>query len=229
MMSLSDKRVVLSGGSEGVGVYIAKVLSKAGAKVALVARNETKLEDVASRLPGEALVCPANLNEPPSLKSVAQKVDQAWGGIDILINNAVFYKEQDFLDVTPEEWDQRVRVNLRGPYFLTQAVLPFLTVQGRGDVITIGAADVQKPVAKGHLSEYAASKGGLMGFVRALRDRYEAEGIRFSLINPGWIYKGEEADRHPKQVHAEEVARTVLFLASLRPGHVIREVNLETP
>lgn len=228
-MQLEDQRVLISGGSQGVGVYIAKELSEAGAKVALVARNEGKMREVADCLPGEALACPADLTNPPSLKRAVQQVDRAWGGIDVLVNNAVFYREQDFLDVTPEEWTARVNVSLRGPYFLTQAVLPYMLAQGRGDVITIGAADVQKPVAKGHLTEYAASKGGLTGFMRALRDEYETKGIRFSLISPGWIYKGEEKERHPKQVHAVEVARTVLFLASLSPGHVIREVMLETP
>lgn len=228
-MELQDKRVLLSGGSQGVGVYIAKTLSKAGAKVALLARSEEKMRDVADHLPGEALVCTADLTEPLSLKEAVLQVEQAWGGIDVLVNNAVYYREQDFLQVTPEEWTERVNVSLRGPYFLTQAVVPYMLAQRRGDVISIGSADVQKPVAKGHLTEYAASKGGLTGFMRALRNEYEGKGIRFSVINPGWIYKGEEADKHVKQVHAEEVARTVLFLASLSPGHVIREITLETP
>lgn len=175
-------------GSQGVGVYIVKTLSEAGAKVALLARNEDKMREVADRLPGEALVCPADLTYPPSLKRAVQQVDQAWGEIDVLVNNAVFYREQDFLDVTPEEWTARVNVSLCGPYFLTQAVLPYMLAQGRGDVITIGAADVQKPVAKGHLTEYAASKGGLTGFMRALRDEYETKGIRFtSLAQVGFI------------------------------------------
>lgn len=228
-MELQDKRVLLSGGSRGVGVYIAKVLSKAGAKVALLARNEQNMHDVSESLPGETLICKADLTEPLSLKQAAMQVEQAWGGIDLLVNNAVHYQEQDFLNVTPQEWSERVNVSLRGPYFLTQAVIPYMLAQGRGDVIAIGAADVQKPVAKGHLTEYAASKGGLTGFMRALRDEYEKQGIRFSVINPGWIYKGEEVERHVKQVHADEVARTVLFLASLSPGHVIREITLETP
>lgn len=228
-MQLHDKRVLLSGGSQGVGVYIAKTLSKAGAKVALLARSEEKMRDVADHLPGEALICPADLSKPLTLKHAVQQVEQAWGGVDVLVNNAVNYQEQDFLEITPVEWTERVNVSLRGPYFLTQAVLPYMLAAGKGDVISIGASVVQKPVANGRLSEYAASKGGLTGFMRALRDAYESQGIRFSLINPGWIYKGEEADKHAKQVHAEEVARTVLFLASLSYGHVIREISLETP
>lgn len=229
MMELQGRRVLLSGGSQGVGVYIAKTLSRAGAKVALLARSEDKLRDVANHLPSEALVCAADLTEPISLKQAVQQVEQAWGGIDVLVNNAVNYEEQDFLEVTPHEWTERVNVSLRGPYFLTQAVLPYMLAEGRGDVISIGASVVQKSVANGSLSEYAASKGGLIGFMRALRDEYEQRGIRFSVINPGWIYKGETAEKHKKQVHAEEVARTVLFLATLSPGHVIRELTLETP
>jgi NAD(P)-dependent dehydrogenase (short-subunit alcohol dehydrogenase family) len=228
-VKLRNKRVLISGGSKGVGVYIAKAFSSAGAKVALLARSESKMHNVSSSFPHESLVCPADLSKPATLKKAVQRVAHAWGGIDVLVNNAVYYCEQDFLEVTQEEWDERVSVSLRGPYFLTQAVIPHMLAQGGGDVISIGAAVVQKPVAKGHLTEYAASKGGLTGFVRALRDAYEPKGIRFSLVNPGWIYKGEETERHAKQVHAEEVARTVLFLASLSPGHVIREITLETP
>lgn len=228
-MDLKGRRVLLSGGSRGVGEYIAKMLSEAGAHVALLARSEDKMRTVAEHLPGDVLVCRADLAEPETLTKAVQRVIHAWGGIDVLVNNAVFYREQDFLEITPEEWTARVNVSLRGPYFLTQAVLPYMIKAERGDVITIGSSDVQKPVAKGHLSEYAAAKGGLTGFMRACRDAYEPKGIRFSMINPGWIYKGEETERHEKQVHAEEVARTVLFLATLTPGHVIREIMLETP
>lgn len=228
-MELHGKRVLLSGGSRGVGVYIAKTLSEAGAKVALLARSEGAMRKVAERLPGDGLVCKADLAEPQTLKEAVDRVEQTWGGIDVLVNNAVYYQEQDFLQVTPDEWTERVNVSLRGPYFLTQAVIPIMLKNRGGDVIAIGSSDVQKFVAKGHLSEYAAAKAGLTGFMRALRDEYEPRGIRFSMINPGWIYKGEEAEKHKKQVHAEEVARTVLFLATLAPGHVIREITLETP
>jgi NAD(P)-dependent dehydrogenase (short-subunit alcohol dehydrogenase family) len=178
------KRVVLTGAGRGLGRLLAHAFSQAGATVALVARTEADLRDVAGELPGPSLVCSGDVTEDGFNESVAEAATRAFGGIDVWICNAgISPMVAGPLDTDPAVWRRVLEVNLTGAFLGARAAAGAMPEGGR--VIFTGSVLGERP-GRG-LSAYSASKAGLVGLAKALALDLAPAGITVNVVAPGWF------------------------------------------
>ncbi len=181
---VAGRRVVITGASRGLGELLAHAFSDAGARVALVARTEIDLKDVASALPGESLVFAGDVCDQAFNDSVAARVADEWGGVDAWICNAgISPVVAGPLDVDPGVWRQVLEVNLTGSFLGARAAASVMGDGGR--LIFTGSVLGERP-ARG-LAAYSASKAGLVGLAKSLALDLAPAGITVNVVNPGWF------------------------------------------
>ncbi len=231
----TDKRVVVTGASRGIGEAIVRQLDRDGARVALVARSAERLEAIASELTNPAVVVPADLSTHDSIDQISTAVLAEFGGLDVLINNAAIERNQPASKVTGEAIDETLFVNLRQAFMLCSAFAkPLFSSQGSIVNITSTAATG----AGGTQGAYAASKGGLNTLTKNLANEWANKGVRVNGVAPGLVdtemwaptfdLLGEDAVRSNfvKAVPlgrwgtADEIASVACFLASDQASYV---------
>jgi len=181
---VAGKRVVLTGASRGLGELIAHGFSRAGAKVALVARTESDLKDLADRLPGPVLRFAGDVRDAEFNEAVADATVSAWGGVDVWIGNAgVSPIVAGPRETDPHVWRQVLDVNLTGAFLGARAAARVMGQGGR--LIFTGSVLGERP-ARG-LSAYSASKAGLVGMAKALALDLAPAGITVNVVAPGWF------------------------------------------
>jgi 3-oxoacyl-[acyl-carrier protein] reductase len=188
MESLQGKTALITGAGRGIGRATAIALAKEGVNIGLVGRTMDNLEKVASEL-GECNVqvsaAVADVADLESITNAAEHIKEDLGTIDILINNAGIAKFGGFLDLTPEEWESIIRVNLMGVYNATRAVLPGMIEKKTGDIINVSSSAGQKgaPVT----SAYSASKFAVLGLTESLMLEVRKHNIRVSALTPSTV------------------------------------------
>ncbi len=187
MSSLSSKTIVLTGASRGIGRSTALGLGRAGARVALVSRDRTALEELSiavKQAGGRAFVAPADLGEADAIPRLAETILQELGPVAALINNAGTFLEKDFIRMADSELRQVLEVNLLAPFSLTRAFLPALR-ETRGQVINVVSTSALQGYPQ--QSGYCASKAGLLGMMRALALEEKQSGVRIHNLCPGGV------------------------------------------
>jgi 3-oxoacyl-[acyl-carrier protein] reductase len=231
MFDLSGKRALVTGASGGIGREIAKALSKAGARVALSGTRLSALEATAQEMTGEQVIIPTNLSDLAEVDKLVPQVEAALGGIDILVNNAGITRDNLFMRMKDEEWDEVLAVNLTASFHLTRAVLRGMMKQRFGRII--GITSVVGVVGNPGQGNYAASKAGLIGMSKALAYEVASRNITVNTIAPGFIGSSMTDELNDKQKEAilakvpagrlgtaEEVAATAVFLASNEASYI---------
>jgi 3-oxoacyl-[acyl-carrier protein] reductase len=181
---VTGKRVVLTGASRGLGELIAHGFSRAGAKVALVARTEPDLKEVADSLPGPVLQFSGDVRDPDFNEAVADATVSAWGGVDVWIGNAgISPVVAGPRETGPDVWREVIDVNLTGAFLGARAAARVMGAGGR--LIFTGSVLGERP-ARG-LSAYSASKAGLVGMAKALALDLAPAGITVNVVAPGWF------------------------------------------
>ena len=181
---VTGKRVVLTGASRGLGAVLAHAFSRAGASVALVARTERELKDLAEALPGPTLVLSGDVTDEHVNESVADATATEWGGVDAWICNAgISPIVGGPLDTDPTAWRQVVEVNLTGAFLGARAAARVLGDGGR--LIFTGSVLGERP-RKG-LAAYSATKAGLVGLAKGLALDLAPAGITVNVVAPGWF------------------------------------------
>jgi NAD(P)-dependent dehydrogenase (short-subunit alcohol dehydrogenase family) len=186
-MRLKDKVALVTGATGGIGAGIARRFALEGAKVVLTGRRQASAQAVADEIRaagGEALGLALEVTEAAQWQGVVAQTLQAWGRLDILVNNAALHKTTPFEDISPEEWREVVDVDLTGPFLGARAVLPAMREQRRGAIVNIGSIGALKGSSFAH---YSAAKGGVRTLTKHLACRYAKEGIRANLVLPGLI------------------------------------------
>jgi len=227
MSALVGKVALVTGASSGIGAATAKALAREGTRVALMARREDRLEEVADeirRLPGHAMVCPADVTDREAVKAVVESVLGQWKRIDILVNNAGRGMAAS-LEATPQE-DLRalMEVNLVSVLTITQAVLPGMLQHASGHIINVSSVAGRRGMPL--RSAYNATKFALVGMSEALRMELSGTGVHVSIVYP--IYtesefhqvelKKAEPKRYGPVQTSEQVARAIVRCArSPRP------------
>ncbi len=182
---IGGKRVVLTGASRGLGRLLAHAFSDAGARVALVARTEADLKEVAGGLAGPSLVCSGDVTDEDFNETVANATVAEWGGIDVWICNAgISPIVAGPLGTAPATWRQVLDVNLTGAFLGARAAARVMTAGGR--LIFTGSVLGERP-ARG-LAAYSASKAGLAGLAKALALDLAPAGINVNVVAPGWFH-----------------------------------------
>jgi meso-butanediol dehydrogenase/(S,S)-butanediol dehydrogenase/diacetyl reductase len=180
---LDDRVAIVTGAGSGIGAAAARLLAAKGLTVALVARREELLRDVAAGLEGRALVVPADLARPEAPAEVVERVLAANGRLDVIVNNAASFKLTLAEDVSREEFDDHVAVNIRAAYFLVQAALPALRASPAPVVVNVSsaAAVMYRP----RQTVYGLTKAALEHLTQNLAAELAPEGIRVCCVRPG--------------------------------------------
>lgn len=177
---------VVTGASSGIGAATATALSAAGHPVILAARRVERLEDLAAKLRadgGEAASLALDLAEPQSIDDFAASVDDAFGPIDVLVNNAGEVVPMTGIGADPDEFAHSVHVNLLGAQRLAARLGPAMVERGHGDLVFVTSDVVVRP--RTHMAAYVAAKAGLEGLCRAMQMELEGTGVRVGMIRPG--------------------------------------------
>jgi len=204
--SVAGKRVVITGASRGLGALLAHAFADAGARVALVARTEQDLKSVAASLPGPSLILSGDVTDEDFNESVADRVLEEWGGVDVWICNAgISPVLAGPRQVDPSVWRQVVDVNLTGAFLGARAAARVMGDGGR--LIFTGSVLGERP--RQGLSAYSASKAGLVGLAKSLALDLASAAITVNVVAPGW-FDSPLADRwkNDRELAAEVVGHT---------------------
>jgi len=202
LTSYRDLNAVVTGASSGIGKLLALRFAREGARVALVARRATELEDVAAQIRsagGEALVLPCDVADRAQVFATAATARERLGSIDILVNNAGYGHHRPFLDWDLDDMERLMQVNFLGTLYWTKAVLPQMVERRRGWLVFM--ASVAGKIGVPDESVYAASKFATVGLAEALSIEIEDAGVHVLTICPGTIrtpfFDAEALERMP--------------------------------
>lgn len=184
---LVNFRAVITGGSDGLGRAIAEAFANEGAELWLIGRDETKLSAAAEALSAVPVrTTAADLTDASAIAQLAHEISRAWGRVDVLVNNAGIARFTSFAEVSIDEMQAQLNLNLVAPYLFTQALLPQL-VAARGSVINISSTSAHRLIPGRPASVYAMTKGGLNSLTKALALELGPQGVRVNAIAPGTV------------------------------------------
>jgi 3-oxoacyl-[acyl-carrier protein] reductase len=232
------KTALVTGASQGIGRAVALRLAKDGISVALAARNEEKLKEVAAEITGSggnAAIFVLDVANEESIKATAKSVLAHYGKLDILVNNAGITRDNLLLRMKRADWDDVLQTNLTGTFLLTQALMGSMIKARSGRIINISS--VVGRIGQAGQANYAASKAGLIGFTMSLAREIASRGVTANVVAPGFIESPMTAVLDEKQnasilAHIPlgrvgsdaDVAHAVAFLASDEAGYITGHV-----
>ena len=188
-MKLTDKVAVITGGGRGIGKAIAMAYARQGAKLALCARTASELENTVAEIrelktDSEGWVC--DVSDEQAVKTFIRNAQKKFGHIDVLVNNAgVMTRPVPMTELDVRKWDYTMAVNLRGPFLVTQSVLPIMMKQKSGSIINVSSSIGRGAYA--NFLAYATSKWGLEGFTQTLAAEARSSNIRVNSVEPGYV------------------------------------------
>ena len=225
MRGLDTKNVVVTGGASGIGrATVARFLEE-GASVCIFDRDAEALKVAAEELPDLSAAIEVDVSRLDQVQSAFAAAIDNMGSVDVLINNAGISIRHDFLDITPEEWDAVLDVNLKGLFYVAQTAARHMV--GKGSGVILNTASTAGNVGYPHYADYSASKGGVIGLTLAMALEL-APTVRVNAISPGYVLtpmqRAEYSDemleavnrKIPLERHAkpEELASLYAYLAS---------------
>jgi 3-oxoacyl-[acyl-carrier protein] reductase len=212
--TLQSTVAVVTGGSRGIGLAIARAFVSRGARVVITGRDQKHLDEAAASAPEAMHAVRADVGKPEEALRAIDAAVQRFGGLDVLVNNAGVGRFANAVDMTVAQWQQTIDTNLSGVFYCCHAAIPHLRRRGSGWIINISSLAGKNPFAGG--AAYCASKAGLNAFTEALMQEVRYDGIRVSCIMPGSVATGfsgplggGEADW---KIAPEDVADLVLDL-----------------
>ena len=234
---MTDKRVLVTGGSSGIGRAAVEVFAREGARVALVARHESALQEVARGLPtGRALAITADITREADAERALNEAVNRLGGLDVLVNAAGILKSGDISQTSLPLWDEMLNVNLRAVFHLMQLAVPHLKAS-RGNIVNVSSVTGLR--AFPGVLAYCVSKAGVDQLTRCAALELAPFGVRVNAVNPGVVVTslhssgGMGAEQYQaflersKSTHplgrvgqAEEIADLIYFLASDRASWI---------
>jgi len=230
LFDLSEKVAIVTGTSRGLGQYFGRALARAGADLVITSRNVNDLyafRDEIEALGRRALPLPLDVGQYDSIQAMAEAAYKHYGRIDILVNNAGCNVRKPSVDITWEDWNLVLNTNLRGTFFVAQAVARKMIPRKYGRIINIGS--VTTVFGYAGLAPYCASRGGVKQLTMSLADDWGKHGVTVNCLAPGWfktaqtrvLYEDRQwvdylVDRIPLKRPGEpnDLDGTVVFLAS---------------
>ncbi len=226
MFDLTDKTALITGASGGIGEAIAKTLHAQGATIAISGTRSEKLEEVAANLGGDRVhVTPCNLADREAVGKLVGEAEAAMGKVDILVNNAGITKDNLFMRMKDDEWDDVIAVNLTAAFTLMRSALRGMMRARSGRIVNI--ASISGIIGNPGQPNYSASKAGLIGMSKSLAREIAPRGITVNCIAPGFIATPMTDELNEKQVEQiaaaiptgtfgapDDIASAVLYLSS---------------
>jgi 3-oxoacyl-[acyl-carrier protein] reductase len=210
---LDGRVAIVTGGGGGLGSGICAALAAAGAAVVVTGRTREKLDRVAAGIVaagGRALAIEVDIADRQSVAAMTERVVSELSSVDILVNNAAVYHRKPWTEITEADWDQVLDTNLKGYYLCARAAYPALKASGRGRVINVASITFFGGVP--FLLDYVASKGGIVGFTRALAREVGPDGITVNTLSPG-AFPTDAEKIHPD---LENYNREILAAQSIK-------------
>jgi len=229
--SLRGRPVLVTGGASGIGASIVEHFAAQGARVAFLDIDDTAARRLAEQTEAEGRPRPlylrADVTDIAALRAAIAEAARSVGDFHVLVNNAAHDERHGWRDVTPDDWDDRIAVNLRHQFFAIQAVAPAMIEAGGGAIINFGSTSWH--LAVGGMPAYLASKAGVEGLTRSFARDLGEHGIRVNTVLPGWVmterqlslWMTEEGERArlagqclKGRLYPPDIARLVLWLAA---------------
>jgi len=185
---LSGRVALVTGASRGLGQYLARALAQAGADLVVTARRREDTESFARELRAlgrGAASLPLDVRDEASIRNMAEEAEAAFGKVDILVNNAGCNVRKPSVEVAWEDWNKVLDTNLRGTFFVAQAVARRMIPRGYGRIVNIGS--VTSVFGYGGIAPYCASRGGVKQLTMSLADEWGRHGINVNCLAPGWF------------------------------------------
>jgi NAD(P)-dependent dehydrogenase (short-subunit alcohol dehydrogenase family) len=228
MRGLTNKRTVITGGASGIGKATAIRFLEEGAYVIVIDRDAEALEKLKQQVPGLKDVIKADVSDAEAVEKAFKKIEQQWGGLDILINNAGISLRHPFTEITPQEWRQVIDVNLSGAFYVAQSAAKLME-----DGVIANMASTNGLLGYPYYADYNASKAGLIELTRSMALELAPE-VRVVAVCPGYVMTPmQEAEYTPEMLvevnskiplgrHAnpEEVAALFAFLCSDEAAYI---------
>lgn len=233
MESIKNKIALITGAGKGIGRAIAIALAKEGVHVALIARTEADVKAVAEEavsLGVKGIYACADVSNRAEVEAAITKLQGDLGNIDILINNAGIGTFGKFLELEPEVWENQVKVNLFGVYYVTRAVLPQMIERQIGDIVNISSTAGKTGAAI--TSAYSASKFGVFGLSESLMQEVRKHNIRVTALAPSTVvtdlaYSADLIKGDPERVmHTEDFAEFIISNLKLNRRMFVKEASL---
>jgi len=235
---MKEKVVIVTGSSRGIGLAIAKSLAKAGARVVINSRSQERINEISSELQREGLNVigvGADIQTKEGAEKLIEKATEKWGGVDILVNNAGINRDNLFLRMKEDEWEEVIKTNLNGMFHCTKASIRGMTKKRWGRIINISS--IVGITGNPGQANYSAAKAGIIGFTKTLAQEFGGRNITANVIAPGFI-ETEMTDKLPEKIKeqmlgriplgkfgtCDDVAAMVRFLASEEAGYITGQV-----
>jgi 3-oxoacyl-[acyl-carrier protein] reductase len=191
-MRLKDKVAIITGAGQGLGKEFAIRFAEEGAKVVIAEINFEKAQEVAKEIEqngGDVLALKTDITKKAETEAMAQKTIERFGRIDVLVNNAAIYygiEITPFTDLSEEDWDTMMEVNVKGMWLCCRAVFSQMKEQGKGKIVNMASAVFNVGIPG--VLHYVTSKGAVVGLTRALAKEIGQFGINVNCINPGYVW-----------------------------------------
>ncbi len=242
LFDLSGRVAIVTGTSRGLGQYFARALATSGADLVLTSRHLDSLqpfEEEVRKLGRRAISLELDVTSQASIEAMVESAEKACGKIDILVNNAGMNIRKPAIDVTWDDWNKILDTNLRGSFFVAQAVAKRMIPRGYGRIINIGS--VTSVAGYAGLGPYTASRGGIRQLTMSLADDWGMHGITVNCLAPGWfrtqqnkvMYEDQEwvaylSDRIPlkRPGQPDDLDSAVVFLAAESSRYVTGQILL---
>ncbi|MGV8996918.1 MAG: 3-oxoacyl-[acyl-carrier-protein] reductase [Parvibaculaceae bacterium] len=231
MFDLTGKTALVTGASGGIGSDIARALHAQGATVALSGTRKEALDALASELGERTHVLPCNLSDGEAVDALPKQAEEAMGQLDILVNNAGLTRDNLFMRMKDDEWDEVIRVNLTAGFRLSRASLRGMMKRRHGRII--GITSVVGVMGNPGQGNYAASKAGMIGMMKSLAQEVASRNITCNCIAPGFIRSAMTDALNDDQKarimgtipagrlgEASEIAAATVFLSSTEAAYV---------
>ena len=210
--SLQGKIALVTGAGSGIGRATAKLLAYAGAKVALLGRSADELETAQREIlngKGEALILVADVTKPDAMDSAVARIKDTWGALDIVVANAgINGLWAPLEEITPDEWDRTLGVNLKGTYLTVRSALPLLKKAG-GAIVVVSSVNGTRMFSNTGASAYATSKAGQVAFARMMALELAPHRVRINTVCPGAIHT--QIDDNTRRENLENIGVPVKF------------------
>jgi NAD(P)-dependent dehydrogenase (short-subunit alcohol dehydrogenase family) len=237
---VADARAALvTGGSSGIGLAIARALGSDGYSLTVSARRPEKLEEAVSGLRDEGIeaqAVPANMANEEDIKRVVDAHRERYGRLDVLINNAGVGIGSQIADAETKKLDMQLDVNLRGVYLTLRECIPMLKEAGaeHGKALVVNTASIAGVRGQGWLAAYSATKAGVIGLTEAAHQELSRDGIQLTAFAPGFVDTpmtdwAEDQVSRDEMIRPEDIAEAVRFLLRTSPACIVPEMRFIRP